>query len=203
MKYRFDPTTEAIIIKWPYKGLSLPLRQLPPRYLTISRLLLQNPSVYHLKYALPLTKAYLSETTPRKSTLHFCTTWTKPLAPPKSSGRPPRHTKPSLNFIKYQSSSQPPVKSHSNNNNNKCPMTVAVLQMQGSRSSSISKPQKPGKPRKVRLPAIAPRYQLASDLDTFIKTDPTVKAGINLLRTRLPPRSRFGCWCAFLLHILS
>ena len=80
-------------------------------------------------------------------------------------------------------------------------MTATVLQMQGSRSSSLSKPQKPGKPRKAQLPAIAPRYQLASDLDAFIKSDPTVKASVNLLRTRLPPRSRFGCWCVFLLHI--
>ena len=74
------------------------------------------------------------------------------------------------------------------------PMTAAVLQMQNRRSASISKPQKQTKARKAQLPAIAPRYQLLSDPDAFDKTDPTVSASVNVPRTRLPPRSRFGCW---------
>lgn len=77
-------------------------------------------------------------------------------------------------------------------------MTAAVLQMQGRRSASFSKPQKQGKARKAQLPAIAPRYQLVSDPDAFGKTDPTVNASVNVPRTRLPPRSRFGCWWVFL-----
>lgn len=81
-------------------------------------------------------------------------------------------------------------------------MTAAVLQMHGRRSASISKPQKQGKARKAQLPAIAPRYQLLSDPDAFDKLDPTVNASVNVPRTRLPPRSRFGCWWVFLLLLI-
>ena len=66
-------------------------------------------------------------------------------------------------------------------------------------TASISKSQKPGKARKAQLPAIAPRYQLVSN-----KSDPTIIASVNVPRTRLPPRSRFGCWCvSFLPFIFS
>ena len=81
-------------------------------------------------------------------------------------------------------------------------MTAAVLQMPGRRSASISKPQKQGKARKAQLPAIAPRYQLVSDPDAFSKLDPTANTSVNVPRTRLPPRSRFGCWWVFIFHIL-
>lgn len=78
-------------------------------------------------------------------------------------------------------------------------MTAAVLPMQGRPTASISKSQKPGKARKAQLPAIAPRYQLVSN-----KSDPTIIARVNVPRTRLPPRSRFGCWCvSFLPFICS
>ena len=141
---------------------------------------------------------------------YYRTIHTKPLAPPTSSGRPPHHTKPSLisekkiiikYLFNYLHNPESPVKSHGDNH--QCPMTVAVLQMQGSRTSSTSRLQHPGKAPRNQLPAIAPRYQLASDLDAFIKTESTVKASVSLLRTRLPPRSRFGCWCVFLLRICS
>lgn len=76
-------------------------------------------------------------------------------------------------------------------------MTATVLQVQGGRSVSMSKFRKPGKARKAQLPAIAPRYQLDSDPDALAKVERTVNAvsaGLNLPKTRLPPRSRFGCW---------
>ncbi|KAM0802546.1 hypothetical protein BDR22DRAFT_105216 [Usnea florida] len=73
-------------------------------------------------------------------------------------------------------------------------MTTAVLQIQRRPSASISKPQKQGKTRKAQLLAIAPRYQLVSEPEAFDKAELTVSASVNLPRTRLPPRSRFGCW---------
>lgn len=79
-------------------------------------------------------------------------------------------------------------------------MTAAVLHIHGRRSAPISKPKKQGKARKAQLPAIAPRYQLLSGPDVFHKADPTVNASLNVPRTRLPPRSRFGCWWVSLLH---
>ena len=76
-------------------------------------------------------------------------------------------------------------------------MTAAVLPMQGRPTASISKSQQSGKARKAQLPAIAPRYQLLSN-----KSDPTIIASVNVPRTRLPPRSRFGCWCVSLLPFI-
>lgn len=73
-------------------------------------------------------------------------------------------------------------------------MTAAVLQMQGTRRASISKPKKPVKSAKSQLPTIAPRYQLFSDPDALDKIDVYASAKVNVPRTRLPPRSRFGCW---------
>ncbi|KAL9126937.1 MAG: hypothetical protein Q9217_004095 [Psora testacea] len=46
--------------------------------------------------------------------------------------------------------------------------------------------------KKAALPVIAPRYHISSDPNANI--DPLALASINLPRSRLPPRSRFGCW---------
>ena len=73
-------------------------------------------------------------------------------------------------------------------------MTAAVLRMQGRPSASISRPKKPVKSAKSQLPTIAPRYQIVSDPDALDKVDIRANASVNVPRTRLPPRSRFGCW---------
>lgn len=73
-------------------------------------------------------------------------------------------------------------------------MTAAVLLMQSGHSDvSIPRPKKVPKTVKAQLPTIAPRYQLSSEPDAD-NVDPKSNVAVNVPRTRLPPRSRFGCW---------
>ncbi|KAL8904698.1 MAG: hypothetical protein Q9207_003091 [Kuettlingeria erythrocarpa] len=51
------------------------------------------------------------------------------------------------------------------------------------------------RPSREHLPAIAPRKRKASPAsDSSVNTSLTSKSVAGLSRTRLPPRSRFGCW---------
>ena len=73
-------------------------------------------------------------------------------------------------------------------------MTAAVLLMQSGHSGvPIPRPKKVSKTVKAQLPTIAPRYQLSSEPDAD-SVDPKSNVAVNVPRTRLPPRSRFGCW---------
>ena len=73
-------------------------------------------------------------------------------------------------------------------------MTAAVLLMQNLPSDvSMPRPKKVPKSIKAQLPTIAPRYQLLSEPDAD-NVDPKSNVAVNVPRTRLPPRSRFGCW---------
>ena len=76
-------------------------------------------------------------------------------------------------------------------------MTAEVLpfMMQGRWSGNpFPRPKKVPRNTKDGLPVIAPRYQVSSDADAFEKFDLTSNASVSVPRTRLPPRSRFGCW---------
>ena len=77
-------------------------------------------------------------------------------------------------------------------------MTAAVLQMQSWQSNSMTeRPHKQVKTAKGRLAALAPRYQAWAD-DSFNGVEFPVSRVINVSRTRLLPRSRFGCWSVLL-----
>ena len=73
-------------------------------------------------------------------------------------------------------------------------MTAAVLLMQSGHSGvPIPRPNKVPKTVKTGLYTIAPRYQLSSEPDAN-NVDPKKNVTVSVPRTRLPPRSRFGCW---------
>ena len=66
-----------------------------------------------------------------------------------------------------------------------------MIEMQGPGPSSAYFPR----PGREYLPAIAPRKRKASpSSDSSHNTSLTSKSVAGISRTRLPPRSRFGCW---------
>ena len=70
----------------------------------------------------------------------------------------------------------------------RAPPGRAASQMQGPRNQPLRQ-------QREYLPAIAPRKrQATTPTDNSYSQSFTSKAVTNITRTRLPPRSRFGCW---------